>query len=84
VNPAMANAKEQSARDWLKFKNPENKISIGKNMRRREAILISSIEKIREDEAPIFKERKTGIEVKIMLDASGKRRMPKIRCFGFG
>ena len=46
--------------------------------------LMSRIEKIREDEAPIFKERKTGIGVKTILDASGKKRMPKIRNFGFG
>lgn len=40
ANPAMANAKELSIRDRWKGKYAEIKISMGKNVRRSEAVLM--------------------------------------------
>ena len=45
---------------------------------------MSNNEKIKEEEAPILRERKNGIAVKTILDARGNRKMPKNKGFGFG
>jgi hypothetical protein len=43
ANPAIANPREQSMIDWLNCRNPEAKISIGKNMRNIDATLTNLI-----------------------------------------